>query len=169
MNIGTDNEDCDEMFRPFIAKDFSHWKPWKIEWVDRCLEKLLTKQAGPISGFSGMEHLSAQFYYCKAENYSPTIRTWFRSGKFLKLEAEYPDINLFYPDQFEGLGDDVNKMTYSFGGFAIADGEWVYPQMGISFFFNGDYNRIIKIVIFIPATIEKYISEIKISSQVREF
>jgi hypothetical protein len=169
MKDKVEKEDCSKVFGPFIDKDFSNWKVWNSDCIACCLEDFFICQTETISGYAGSEYVPAQFAYYKAKNYQQPVRIWYRSGKFLKLDAEFPDIDLLFPDQFKGLDHAVTKMDYSFGGTTIRNGEWIYPDQGISFFFNGDHNRIIKVMVFLPVNIDIYIKEIRTNTRVREF
>lgn len=160
---------CDKVFGPFINKDFLNWKVWDSDCVACCLEDFFTRQSEFVSGFAGNDHSPAQFAYYKTENYLQPVRIWYRSGKFLRLDAEYPDIDLHSADLFAGLNPAISKMDYSFGITTIHNGEWVYPDLGVSLFFNGDHNRIIKVTIFLPVGLDRYIKEIRTNTRVREF
>lgn len=169
MKQEVNKEGCGEMFRPFIEKDFQHWKPWSADCIASGLNDFFTKHSDTVKGSAGSEFMPAYFCYYKAENYSDKIRIWNRDHQFLKLETEYPDINIIINDSFKLPDAGITKLDYSFGGTLVKQGEWVYPEKGVAYFLNGDYNRIIKITIFLPSTIDAYKKQVRASATVREF
>ncbi|HYE56282.1 MAG TPA: hypothetical protein VD996_15640 [Chitinophagaceae bacterium] len=156
------------MFRPFIEKNFTQWKPWTATCVRSSLEDFFIPQSDTVSGYAGAEYRQAFFKYCRVSNYAEPVRVWWRNDEFLKLEAEFPDIYLPWPDGFN-TDDDVTKMDYSFGNAVFSQAELVYAHKGIALFLNSDYDKVIKVTVFLPCDMEFYISGIRVSTGVREF
>ncbi len=164
------NERCSEMFLTFIKKDFVNWKPWNDECVKCCLHNyFLLRESDSVVGFAGGKNLQAIFSYYLAENYSGPIRIWDRDNRFLKLDASYPDINFNFPDGLAGFNEPEAKLDYDFGGMIISKGEWVFSELGITAYFNADYNRVIRICVFLPTTLQRYKDEIRSNMRTREF
>ena len=164
------NEYCSEMFRTFIEKDFVNWKPWNNECVKCCLRNYFSpRESDSVVGFAGGKNLQAIFSYYQAENYSGEIRIWYRDNCFLKLDVSYPDINLNLPDGLANLNEPDAKLDYEFGGMIISKGEWVFSELGITAYLNADHNRVIRICVFLPTTLQRYKDEIRSNLRTREF
>jgi hypothetical protein len=159
------------MFRPFIQKDFVHWKPWNDECVTCCLRDYFSpRENESVVGFAGGKNLQAMFSYYQVDNYSGEIRIWYRDNHFLKLDASYPDINLKFPDGLAAaLNEPDAKLDYEFGGMVISKGEWVFSELGITAYLNADYNRVIRVCVFLPTTLQFYRDEIRSNLRTREF
>lgn len=169
MKKTLNKNECKEVFRPFAEKDFISWKPWPRSFIDSCFDSMFIKQSDVVKGSAGSDFLPAYFAYFKTENYSNNIRIWTRNDKFLKLDTEFPDINIQLNETVKLPDEGVYKLDYSFGGFVIKEGEWVFPEKGIAYFLNGDYNRIIKISIFSSASIQFYKMNLHPAGTIREF
>jgi hypothetical protein len=170
METAVLKEHCSAMFLRFIEKDFGDWKPWNDECVKCCLGDYFSpRESDKVVGFAGERNLQAAFSYYLAKNYFGEIRIWYRDNRFLKLEAAYPDIDLTFPDGLARLGEPDAKLDYEFGGMTISGGEWVFAELGITTYLNGDYNRVIKVCVFLPMTLQSYREQIRSSLRTREF
>jgi len=164
------NEHCAARFRPFLEKDFGNWTPWTSECVECCLREHFTpREEDRVVGFAGEKNLQATFSYYETNNYSGEIRIWYRDDRFLKLDASHPDIDWIISGPLPKLNEPEAKLDYDFAGMMLRQGEWVFASRGLTAYLNPDFNRVVKVCVFLPTTLQRYRDEIRSAARRREF
>ena len=165
-----DVDKCNETLSSFADKKFDDWQGLAKECT---LEKIasffqLFKEATG-SGTLGRKYIRTFFKMYIANNYEKHIKVWFRDNKIIKIEASFPEIPNGHELLVKKYGEPTARLDFYLDIMLVKEGEWVYADKGISLFFSSKKEKLIKLHVYSPTSIENYKDSIYYFTPMREF
>jgi hypothetical protein len=127
----------------------------------KCSLAALSAEWAPLddwqgAGFLGERQLSRQFLYLALGGLSKAARVWFDEELVTLVDLADPALN--WADVL-ALGDPAARFDTRWKGTAIPEGEWVYPQRGLSLHVRPAAGRCFHLVAFAPTTLREFLTD----------
>lgn len=172
MSTHPANNTCQRALVLFANKEFTQWNGIPSQCsVSDVFSTFKPKMEDFAVGTLGSEYIRTSYKVCSVDNYAEPIEVWFRGDEIVKIEARYVNLS---PDQFKAIlqsfGEPVAQLDYYLGSALVSKAEWVFPERGISLFFNGDRTGVVKLSVYHPTSLDEYTRRIRVQpSPAREF
>jgi hypothetical protein len=159
---------CERALQIFRDRDFATWRglpdECDLETIYRVLPPVVDAEAvGMLGAF-----LPRRFRMVQAPGYPRNIRVWFDGPRAVALEAGLPQLHRRLSETLSGWGEPEAKLDYMFDVLTLRQAEWVYAGRGLAAAINPDNQIALRIVVFAPTTLDRYLAEIRPPSGVRE-
>ncbi len=166
----TSNNMCQKRFEIIKNANYINWTglPEMCHFQEFSEKfELISSHVG--KGYIGKKNVPINFLTFKLPGILSPSRLWLDNDEFIKMiELDFPPFIDFIQLAKE-IGEPSYKVDYYFGSVCIKNGEWIYPERGITFKLNADYERVIKILLYSPVSFEHYRDQISYSIPDREF
>ncbi len=86
----------------------------------------------------------------------------FRAGELMLFDGANPDLHGGYERLRADLGTPTATYDWDYGLLHITDGEWVYPERGLTLFVNTDATRALHIALYHPASLTDYRARLRL-------
>lgn len=172
MTTHSSNNTCQRTLILFANKEFTQWNGIPSECSVSDIFSIFKPNMEDFAvGTLGSEYIRTPYKVCSVDNYAEPIQVWFREDEIVKIEAQYVNLS---SDQFKAIlqffGEPVEKFDYYLGNALVSKAEWVFPERGISLFFNGDRTGLVKLSVYHSTSLDKYRRRIRVQpSPAREF
>ena len=162
------SSECRKALEVFRDRDFGAWRglPADCDWesVKAVMPPVVDAEA---FGWLG-ESLPRRFRLVQAEGYPMHVRVWFDGPRIVALETELPRLHRPLAGTIAGWGAPDARLDYPFDVVKIEQGELVYAAHGFAAAVNPENQVTLRIVVFPPTTLERYLAEIRPPSGTRE-
>lgn len=98
---------------------------------------------------------SAKFVLLELEGYYRPMVS-FREGQFILFDAMNPELAQGFAPLRDDLGEPAARLDWYYGTLEIPDGEWVFPERGITVFLNTTADKALHIALYRPTMLKKY-------------
>jgi hypothetical protein len=160
--------ECSNAIELFDHQQFSQWHGLSED----CTPSWIATHAGgdlrqANTHWLGEKKQPASFLGLKFQGYDEVVRLWFRGDKTVILEAKYPALK-DVKSLLAHLATPTAKLDYYFGVVRNQQGEYVYPDRGITLFMNTGRDNVVKIWVYAPMDLQAYMDEIHYLEPPRE-
>jgi len=108
------------------------------------------------AGFLGERQHARRFQYLTLAGFSQAARVWFDQDRVMLVDLTDPALD--WADVL-ALGDPAARIDTSWKGTAIPEGEWVYPNRGLSLHVRPATGKCFHLVAFAPTTLKDFLAE----------
>lgn len=161
-------ESCATALQYFRHRNFQAWPGLPAGCAVTDVEGVFELSAAYAVGHLGERHAQASFRVASVEGYLEPVRLWYRDDTVVLLTGDYPETTELSV-LLAAYGEPQAKAGYHQGVLEIAEGEWMYPERGITLFLNADYSRLAKVAAYAPTSVEDYVAQLSPQERVREF
>jgi hypothetical protein len=162
------NRECRRALEVFRDRDFAAWRglPADCDWetVKAVMPPVADAEAFGWLGAS----LPRRFRVVRAAGYPQHVRVWFDGPRIVAFETGLPQLHRPLPATIEGWGTPDARLDYDFDVVKLQQAEWVYAARGFAAAINPGNHVALRIVVFPPTTLERYLADIRPPSGVRE-
>ncbi len=151
--------DCRDILDRFARAEFMNWEGLSPSCSPSTIANYVSGNLENKGIYAlGTKLIPVSFVNLAFKHYKQPIRLWFRGEKTEVLEVMYPEITDL-KGLLENLGPPSAKMDYYFDVMVNEGGAYVNVTKGITLFMNTARDRVMKIWVYVPVTLERYVGE----------
>ena len=84
----------------------------------------------------------------------------FRDGALILVDGMTPELDGGAGPLLADLGTPATRLDWDFGTLPISQGEWPYPERGITLFLNTTSDKVLHLALYAP-TLDAYLGSLR--------
>jgi len=85
----------------------------------------------------------------------------FRDGGLILVDGMTPELDGGADPLLADLGTPATRLDGDFGTLPISQGEWLYPEHGITLFLNTTSDKVLHLALYAPTTLDVYLGSLR--------
>jgi hypothetical protein len=85
----------------------------------------------------------------------------FRAGELVLIDGMNPELEGGAAPLIADLGLPATRLDWDYGTLPIAQGEWPYPERGVTVFLNTTSDKVLHLALYQPTTLEVYLRTLR--------
>ena len=85
----------------------------------------------------------------------------FRAGELVLVDGMNPELDGGAAQLLADLGTPGTRLDWDYGTLPIAQGEWPYPDRGITVFLNTTSDKVLHLAVYRPTTLDVYLRTLR--------
>lgn len=146
-----------EALNQFVERDFRDWHGLPGDDSLANIRHYFSVFSDDI-GQATLGQEKCYFLMLPVTGYDGSVRAWYTpdSKKVLLLDGSYPELSPDLASLLGALGEPAAKLDTYWGTLPVAQGEWVYPDRGLTLFLSEEDNAIYHLAVFAPISLAYY-------------
>jgi hypothetical protein len=152
---------CTAARRAIEQRNFIGWRGLPPDCQPRELFPNLPAdlQGRPVR-YLGEEFRDAVFVPLPLEGYYRPMAS-FDGDRLILFDGMNPELAGGFAPLKADLGNPAARLDWYYGTLKIADGEWVYPERGITVFLAPEVEQALHIALYQPTTLDDYLKNLR--------
>ena len=161
---------CKKSIDQFINGEIKDWEGLQPGCSEAEIKSLYLFNVGEGVMYLGNSKEKYTFKVLNYHGFEQGINFCFRDEELIIMFAEFPPLNAV---QFNKIFQDTEKRAFRADFYwrdeIIGNGEWVYPDKGITLCIIPETGRLVKIMVYAACSSEDYIQKYHSTQLAREF
>ncbi len=152
----------------FVQRDFRAWRGLPADGSLEDIRRYFPAADQGI-GQATLGQEKRNFLVLPVAGYDGPVRAWFipDSEEVLLLDGAYPELAPDLAALLASLGEPALKLDSYWGTLAVPQGEWVYPDRGLTLFLSDEGHAVYHLAVFTPVSAADYQENLRLSLRKR--
>lgn len=147
---------CTDIRNAIAARDFIGWQgiPPSCSAKD-LFDNIPDDLSGRPSRPLGDDFQASVFVLLELDGYYRPMAS-FRDNKLILFDGMNPELKDGFAPLYNDFGEPAARLDWHYGTLAIPNGEWIYPERGITVFLNTTADKVLHIALYQATNLREY-------------
>jgi hypothetical protein len=161
-----DEKKATDVLKTLAALELGHWSGLRQNTsLDDARAVFSIDDQWHGSGRLGSESRRIDWYPVAAELFPEGLRLWVSGDHIVFIDAVRPELPGGLDKLMLALGQPPERLTSYLGTLPIENSEWVYPERGLTLFVNPVNQRLLRIAVYGPTSLQEYCKFLRLDLQ----